>query len=82
MLAPVADADRPNTVRKKYSVSLYSEAEPHAMYAMYKQTRTLSVLQYRDLLTYLTISPRKARYAIAGILIELVNTGTTIFARV
>ena len=25
---------------------LYSEAEPHAMYAIYKQTLTLCVLQY------------------------------------
>ena len=28
---------------KKYSVFIYSEAEPHAMYAIYKQTLTLCV---------------------------------------
>ena len=27
----------------KYSVFIYCEAEPHAMYAIYKQTRTLCV---------------------------------------
>ena len=46
MLATVAAADSASTVRKKYSVSIYSEAEPHAMYAIYKQTCTLCVLQY------------------------------------
>ena len=46
MLATVADADSASTVRKKYSVFIYSEAEPHAMYAIYKQTLTLCVLQY------------------------------------
>ena len=30
MLATVAAADRTSTVRKKYSVFIYSEAEPHA----------------------------------------------------
>ena len=43
MLAPVAAADIASTVRKKYSVFIYSEAEPHAMYTIYKQTRTLCV---------------------------------------
>ena len=37
MLATVAAADSANTVRKKYSVFIYSEAEPHAMYAIYKK---------------------------------------------
>ena len=46
MLATVAAADSASTVRKKYSVSIYTEAEPHAMYAIYKQTHTLCVLQY------------------------------------
>ena len=46
MLATVAAADSASTVRKKYSISIYSEAEPHAMYALYKLTRTLCVLQY------------------------------------
>ena len=45
MLATVAAADVANTIRKKYSVFIYSEAEPHAMYAIYKQTLTLCVLQ-------------------------------------
>ena len=45
MLAMVAAADSASTVRKKYSVFIYSEAEPHAMYAIYKQTLTLCVLQ-------------------------------------
>ena len=45
MLATVAAADSASTVRKKYSVFIYSEAEPHAMYAIYKQTLTLCVLQ-------------------------------------
>ena len=48
MLATVAAADSASTVRKKYSVFIYSEAEPHAMFAIYKQTLTLCVLQYLD----------------------------------
>ena len=46
MLATVAAADSASTVRKKYSVLIYNEAEPPAMYAIYKQTLTLCVLQY------------------------------------
>ena len=46
MLATVAAVDSASTVRKKYSVFIYSEGEPHAMYAIYKQTLTLCVLQY------------------------------------
>ena len=46
MLATVAAADSASTVRKKYSIFIYSEGEPHAMYAIYKQTLTLCVLQY------------------------------------
>ena len=46
MLATVAAADSASTVRKKHSVFIYSEAEPHAMYAIYKQTLSLYVLQY------------------------------------
>ena len=46
MLATVAAADSVKVQKKKYSVFIYSEAEPHAMYATYKQTRTLCVLQY------------------------------------
>ena len=46
MLATVAATDSASTVRKKYSIFMYSEAEPHTMYAIYKQTRTLCVLQY------------------------------------
>ena len=46
MLATVAAADSASTVKKKYSVFIYSEAEPYAMYAIYKQTRKLCVLQY------------------------------------
>ena len=34
------------STEKKYSVFIYSVTEPHAMYAIYKQTRTLCVLQY------------------------------------
>ena len=45
MLAKAAAADSASTVRKKYSVFIYSEAEPHAMYAIYKQTLRLCVLQ-------------------------------------
>ena len=41
MLAMVAAADSAKGQRKKNSVFIYSEAEPHAMYAIYKQTRTL-----------------------------------------
>ena len=41
MLATVAAADSASTVRKEYSVFIYSEAEPHAMYAIYKQMLTL-----------------------------------------
>ena len=46
MLATVATADSASTEKKKYSIFIYSEVEPHAMYAIYKQTRTLCVLQY------------------------------------
>ena len=42
----VAAADSTSTVKKKYSVFIYSEVEPHAMYTIYKQTLTLCVLQY------------------------------------
>ena len=42
----IAAADIASTVSKKYNVFIYSEEEPHAMYAMYKQTRKLCVLQY------------------------------------
>ena len=45
-LATVAATDSASTVRKKYSVFIYSEAEPHAMYTIYKQTLTLCVLQF------------------------------------
>ena len=45
MSATVAAADSAK-VQKKYSVFIYSEAEQHAMYAIYKHTRTLCVLQY------------------------------------
>ena len=46
MLATVATADSASTVRNKYSVFIYSEVEPHAMHAIYKQTLRLCVLQY------------------------------------
>ena len=46
MLAMVAAANIKKVQIKKYSVFIYSEAEPHAMYAIYKQMRTLCVLQY------------------------------------
>ena len=46
MLATIAAADSASTVRKKYSIFIYSEAEPHTMYTIYKQTLTLCVLQY------------------------------------
>ena len=49
MLAMIAAADSTSTVRKKYSVFINSEAEPHAMYAIYKQTRILCVLEYASL---------------------------------
>ena len=38
MLMTIAAADSASTVRKKYSIFIYSKAEPHAMYAIYKQT--------------------------------------------
>ena len=46
MLATVAAANIKKVQIKKYSVFIYSEAESHAMYAIYKQTRKLCVLQY------------------------------------
>ena len=46
MLATVAAADGASTARKKYSVFIFSEAEPHAMYAIYKQTRTLADFKF------------------------------------
>ena len=36
MLAMVAAADSAKVQKKKYSVFIYSKAEPHAMYAIYK----------------------------------------------
>ena len=56
MLATVAATDSASTVRKKYSVFIYSEAEPHAMYAIYKQTLTLCVLQYLQETAYDSVS--------------------------
>ena len=52
MLATVAAADSASTVIKKYSVFIYSEAEPHAKYAIYKHTRKFRVLQYYDYFVY------------------------------
>ena len=46
MLATVATANIKKVQIKKYSIFIYSEAETHAMYAIYKQMRTLCVLQY------------------------------------
>ena len=46
MLATVAAANSAQVQKKKYSTFIYSEAEPHAMYAIYKQTCILCVLQY------------------------------------
>ena len=46
MLATVAAANIKKVQIKKYNVFIYSEAEPHAIYAIYKQTRKLCVLQY------------------------------------
>ena len=51
MLAKIAAADSASTVIKKYSVFIYSEAEPHAKYAIYKHTRKFRVLQYLILIT-------------------------------
>ena len=49
MLATVAAADSASTVREKYSVFIYGEAEPHPMYAIYKQTRILCSTVYKSL---------------------------------
>ena len=38
--------------KKNYSVFIYSKAEPHAMYAIYKQTLTLCVLQYYPFISF------------------------------
>ena len=51
MLATVAAAGSAK-VQKKSTVFLYRQAEPHAMYAIYKQTRTLCVLQYYSVHVY------------------------------
>ena len=59
MLATVATADIASTARNKYSVFIYSKAEPHAMYAIYKHTLTLCVLQYNT--HALTGEPDRAR---------------------
>ena len=48
MLVTVAAANLKKVQIKKYSVFIYSEAKPHAKYAIHKQTRTLCVLQYFD----------------------------------
>ena len=39
MLATIAAANSASTVRKKYSVFIYSEAEPDAMYAIHINRR-------------------------------------------
>ena len=65
MLATVAAVDSASTVIKKYRVFIYSEAEPHVMYAIYKQTLTLCVLQY---LFELRISPLPFRKQMHGTL--------------
>ena len=45
MLATVAAADSAKVQKKKVQrFYIYSEAEPHAIYTVYKQTRTLCVL--------------------------------------
>ena len=49
MLATIAAADSASTVIKKYSIFIYSEAEPHAKYAIYKHTRKFRVLQYASM---------------------------------
>ena len=46
MLATVAAANIKKVQIKKYSNFIYSEAEPHTIYALYKQMRKLCVLQY------------------------------------
>ena len=51
MLAKVAVADSARTVRKKYSIFIYSEAEPHAMYAVYIN-RCVHCVFYSILLSY------------------------------
>ena len=48
MLATVAAADSAKVQKKSTAFFIYSEAEPHAMYAIYKQTRKLCVLQYNE----------------------------------
>ena len=45
MLATVTAADSAKVQKKSTEFYIY-QAEPHAMYAIYKQTRTLCVLQY------------------------------------
>ena len=50
MLATVATADSAKVQKKKYSGFIYSEAEPHAMYAIYKEMRKLCVLQYQKII--------------------------------
>ena len=46
MLETVAATESAKVQKIKYRVFIFSEVEPHAMYALYKQTRTLCVLQY------------------------------------
>ena len=55
MLAKIAAADSASTVIKKYSVFIYSEAEPHAKYAIYKHTRKFRVLQYMYIYRYVCV---------------------------
>ena len=55
MLATVAAAESASTVIKKYSVFIYSEAEPHAKYAIYKHMRKFRVLQYIYIYIYIYI---------------------------
>ena len=73
MLATVAAADSASTVRKKHSVFVYSEAEPRAMYAIYKQTRTLCVLQYTELFWFFTCRIAKTNSTSYGYSIRVVS---------
>ena len=62
MLAIVAAANIKKVQIKKDSVFIYSEGEPHAMYAIYKPTRKLCVLQYLSLLSSFLCSWQQVPY--------------------
>ena len=71
MLATVPAADNAKVQKIKYSVFIYSEAETHPMYAIYKQTRKLCVLQYQDMDVTFSFSLHLFAYMLQRVALQL-----------